>query len=78
MKERRSENTGKFLGINEDGYVVPQTIDMEGGITEETDPTLPNWARQPNKPAYTAEEVGALSIYDVATNEEAEEYFKSE
>lgn len=31
-----------------------------GGITEETDPTVPDWAKQPNKPAYTADEVGAL------------------
>lgn len=30
-----------------------------GGITQETDPTVPAWAKQPNKPAYTAEEVGA-------------------
>lgn len=28
---------------------------------EETDPTVPDWAKQPNKPKYTAEEVGALS-----------------
>ena len=31
-----------------------------GGITEETDPTVPQWAKQPTKPTYTAEEVGAL------------------
>lgn len=30
-----------------------------GGITEETDPTVPAWAKQPNKPTYTAGEVGA-------------------
>lgn len=29
-------------------------------ITEETDPTVPSWAKQPSKPAYTAQEVGAL------------------
>lgn len=29
-------------------------------IGEETDPTVPEWAKQPNKPSYTAEEVGAL------------------
>ena len=28
---------------------------------EETDPTVPDWAKQPNKPRYTASEVGALS-----------------
>ena len=27
---------------------------------EETDPTVPDWAKQPNKPRYTAAEVGAL------------------
>ena len=31
-----------------------------GGIAEETDPTVPAWAKQPNKPEYTAAEVGAL------------------
>ena len=30
-----------------------------GGITEETDPTVPAWAKQPSKPTYTAGEVGA-------------------
>lgn len=30
-----------------------------GGITEETDPTVPAWAKQPSKPTYTAPEVGA-------------------
>lgn len=27
---------------------------------EESDPTVPDWAKQPKKPSYTAEEVGAL------------------
>ena len=31
-----------------------------GGIQEEKDPTVPAWAKQPNKPSYTAQEVGAL------------------
>lgn len=29
-------------------------------LTEELDPTVPEWAKQPQKPAYTAQEVGAL------------------
>ena len=33
-----------------------------GGITKETDPTVPQWAKEPTKPSYTAEEVGAPSI----------------
>ena len=31
-----------------------------GGILKETDPTVPDWAKQPRKPTYTANEVGAL------------------
>lgn len=31
-----------------------------GGFAEEIDPTVPAWAKQPEKPTYTAEEVGAL------------------
>ena len=30
-----------------------------GGIQQETDPTVPAWAKQPSKPTYTASEVGA-------------------
>ena len=29
-------------------------------LTEEQDPTVPDWAKRPQKPAYTAQEVGAL------------------
>lgn len=31
-----------------------------GGITEESDPTVPAWAKAAEKPSYTAEEVGAI------------------
>ena len=30
-------------------------------LTEETDPTVPEWAKQTSKPTYTASEIGALS-----------------
>lgn len=36
---------------NDKGYITSYT---------ETDPTVPSWAKQPEKPAYTASEVGAL------------------
>ena len=32
---------------------------IDGLVIEETDPTVPDWAKKPNKPAYTAGEVGA-------------------
>lgn len=36
------------------------TVPGSGGIVQETDPTVPAWAKRPNKPTYTASEVGAL------------------
>lgn len=52
----------KYLGTDADGNMVekeaPQT--GTGGITKETDPTVPAWAKEPEKPTYTASEVGAL------------------
>lgn len=37
-----------------------------GGITQETDPTVPSWAKQPNKPSYTPQEIGAQPAGDYA------------
>ena len=46
------------------GIVVPQRtseiVNDSNFITNETDPTVPAWAKEPTKPTYTAEEVGAL------------------
>lgn len=36
-----------------------------GGITTETDPTVPSWAKQPNKPTYTKSEVGLGNVDNV-------------
>lgn len=41
-----------------------------GGIAEETDPTVPDWAKQPEKPTYTAQEVGAAKAEKVAEIED--------
>lgn len=35
-------------------------------VTQETDPTVPDWAKQPNKPTYTADEVGAADAQETA------------
>lgn len=46
----------------EDGtFVLIAYGGSSGGIAEEKDPSVPEWAKQPQKPPYTAEEVGALS-----------------
>lgn len=41
-----------------------------GGITEETDPTVPAWAKAATKPTYTAAEVGALPASTVIPTDE--------
>lgn len=44
----------------------------------ETDPTVPSWAKQPNKPSYTAQEVGAVpSAGYVATSNDYTDAEKS-
>lgn len=61
----KADKTGwdanKYLGTDARGNMVekeaPQT--GTGGITEETDPTVPSWAKEAKKPTYTASEVGA-------------------
>lgn len=60
-------------------YYTKQQIDSKGYLTKETDPTVPEWAKEPNKPTYTAAEVGALpsdtkipDISGLATKEELE------
>lgn len=47
------------------------------GNVEESDPTVPEWAKQPEKPEYTAEEVGAVPIGGAITVERLNEMFKS-
>lgn len=42
---------GRVTALENAGYITSYT---------ETDPTVPSWAKQANKPTYTAVEVGAL------------------
>lgn len=45
-----------------------------GGITQETDPTVPQWAKQPNKPKYDYSEiVNTPNLSDFATKTEVKE-----
>ena len=57
------EKTGTIALINDLPAVPTKTSDLtndSGFLTEETDPTVPAWAKESTKPAYTAAEVGAL------------------
>lgn len=62
---------------NKTDVYTKSEIDSKNYLTSESDPTVPNWAKQPNKPTYTAREVGALpdttvipDISPLATKEE--------
>lgn len=44
-------------GIDEEAV---KKIVQETAVTQESDPTVPDWAKQTQKPTYTAKEVGAL------------------
>ena len=46
--------------VNGKTGAVQLTAADVGAIAYETDPTVPGWAKQPEKPTYTAAEVGAL------------------
>lgn len=48
------------VSIKLTNYYTKTEIDNAGYLTEETDPTVPEWAKQSTKPTYTANEVGAL------------------
>jgi hypothetical protein len=51
---------GKELSTNDFTDEYKTKLDSLENITfEETDPTVPAWAKEPNKPTYTASEVGA-------------------
>lgn len=58
-------NDSGFITANDIPAIPSKTSDLQndsGFITgyTETDPTVPAWAKAPNKPTYTAAEVGAL------------------
>ena len=46
---------------------IPAFDLAETYLTQETDPTVPSWAKQAQKPAYTAAEVGAPTVQEMNT-----------
>ena len=60
------DNTDKVF-VNDNGEFKQVSVSnlmkqAPSGVTEETDPTVSEWAKQPTKPSYTADEVGALPV----------------
>lgn len=75
-KVSQLENDKHYLTTIPDNLVTEEELDSKGFLTGyiETDPTVPEWAKQPNKPTYTLEELGAeragtaAEILEIANN----------
>ena len=58
IKISELENDEGYISSVPDNYVTDAELDAKGYLTEETDPTVPEWAKQPTKPTYSKAEVG--------------------
>lgn len=47
------------------------------GNMDEIDPTVPKWAKEPTKPEYSADEVGAVNENNALTFKEIDDIFNS-
>ena len=56
----RYDTLAERIRLIEEWIAAGGSVPGGGGIQEETDPTVPDWAKEPKKPSYTAQEVGAL------------------
>lgn len=59
------ENGNWFIYDMSQGKYVDTGVKAEIGVVEEIDPTVPAWAKEPTKPPYTADEVGAYSKEEI-------------
>ena len=59
--------------VNGQTGAVELTAEDVGAIADETDPTVPEWAKQLTKPTYTAAEVGALPDTYTPPNQTAQQ-----
>lgn len=58
------ENDSGYINSLPDDLVTEYELENKGYLTEfiETDPTVPTWAKQPTKPTYTLDELGAEAV----------------
>ena len=61
-KPTEFEATDQGGGVSDEKIAEAVGTYMEANPIEETDPTVPDWAKKPEKPSYTAEEIGALPV----------------
>lgn len=60
IKNKVDKIDGKGLSTNDFTDAAKTKLDSALTAYTETDPTVPAWAKEENKPTYTADEVGAL------------------
>lgn len=60
VKNKVDKVSGKGLSTNDFTNAYKTKLDSALTSYTETDPTVPAWAKEPNKPTYTASEVGAV------------------
>lgn len=56
----RAEEAAASIDEGMIAEAVADYLDDHPITVDETDPTVPEWAKQPNKPSYTPEEIGAV------------------
>ena len=61
--------------IGTDDYEKLKNLPRLNGEPIVGDPTVPDWAKNPEKPHYTAEELGAVNSADAITLEELDRIF---
>lgn len=63
------ENDSRYINTLPNNLVTSEELEAKNYLTTfiETDPTVPLWAKQPNKPTYTLAELGAETMGAAAT-----------
>ena len=74
VPERDYEKLRNKPRINGKELVGDVKLDL---LAEEKDPTVPDWAKQPTKPDYSAAEVGALAKTDVISCADLQKMWES-
>ena len=70
LEELGIQPKGNYLTEVPKEYVTMDELSKKGYMTEETDPTVSEWAKQPIKPEYSKEEIGLGNVPNVATNDQ--------
>lgn len=58
----QSATSGNFAALDNNGNLMDSGKKPADFITQETDPTVPEWAKEQNKPTYTASEIGLGNV----------------